>query len=134
MQWALLEMLLSLLLQWWMNRKKSGQPLTGAEARRQNGINFKMARIRELSCSMGCLPEGEEDPAQTEPAHLMGASPELEWRPGDVITDRLYQFVVSNYIVPGLKKKLPPELQGAISDYEAQWGNFLVQQIKDSQT
>lgn len=52
--------LLSLFLEWWLNKKKSGVPLSDREKRLGNRFLAIAAQITPIAQSMGCAPSMDD--------------------------------------------------------------------------
>lgn len=130
MIWSILFGMLGLLLTWWLNRKQSGSPPTQRYLRNTNHLIAQVEKIKAVAVPMGCKPEGEElDLEEDSPQHpLVAALSEevMEWRPGSIISDKLYQFIVRNYLVPYVRQKWPG-MPGTDEELEA----FFLKEIHD---
>lgn len=49
-------------LSWLLSKQRSGKPLTEAERRKVNKAIFEFDKLRRSAVSLGCNPNGEDDP------------------------------------------------------------------------
>lgn len=121
--------LLSLLLQWWMNKKEAGAPPSARDIRNTNRVIAMVEKIKALAVPMGCLPEGED----LEEPVMMAAPAGAEWFPGKNIIITLAPQLIEEFGLPWARemaKSSPVPINYNDADLKA----FLLETLTKSQT
>lgn len=118
--WSIIFGILSLILTWWMNRRKSGSPPPAREIRRTNHLIAMVDLIKLEAVPMGCSPTGhlDADAVSETLAHpvmqAVAAEPMEAMEMEGWFDEKVIGLFISNVAVPKLMAKTAEQWEASL--------------------
>lgn len=120
MIWSILFGMLSLLLTWWMNKRKSGKPPSDRDIKRTNHVIGMVELIKVEAVPLGCSPTGhlDADAVSESLAHpvmqAVAAAPMEAMEVEGWLDEKIIGLFITNVAVPKLVAKTADEWQASL--------------------